>query len=415
MARPGECPDHYVAVIQDINARKVAESQLAQAREHLHQIQKLDSIGRLAGGIAHDLNNVLMPIVGYTQLLMAEFPSPGQVHDDLKEIYRAAERASSLVRQILAFSRKQMLQVEELDVNGAVNDFASMLTRVIGEHIELRLALAPDLSLVRADRSQLEQVLLNLSVNARDAMPHGGRLVIRTASVEVGAGDESVPPGTPRGPCVRVSVEDSGRGMDDQTREHVFEPFFTTKSMGEGTGLGLATVFGIVKQHGGHIAVRSEPGRGTTFTIWLPAIRVSKRGFGDPGHQAAPSKTTVMVVEDDASVRRFVTVALRSRGFAVIDFERPADALDVAQRADPIDLLLTDVVMPGMNGHELYQRLVQIRPTIKVLFMSGYTDEIIADHGLVGRGVMLLQKPFAIEALMSKVREAIGGRSEQAR
>jgi PAS domain S-box-containing protein len=414
MWQQGAAPEYHVVVMQDISRRKVAEAQLAQVREHLYQVQKLESLGRLAGGIAHDLNNVLMPIMGYTQLLLGEFPEPGQVHDDLQEVYRAAERASTLVRQILAFSRKQVLQLEELDLNAVITNFGSMLTRLIGEHIELRLQLADDLCLVKADRSQLEQVVLNLAVNARDAMPRGGQLTIETSEVTIESGGP-LPARVPPGRYARLVVRDTGEGMDAETREHVFEPFFTTKAAGSGTGLGLATVFGIVTQHEGHIAVESESGRGTAFTIWLAAAPPEGRvaEAAPPVVAAAPqARARVLVVEDDPSVRRFVSVALRSRGYDVMDVENADRALEITEREAHIDLLLTDVVMPGMNGHELYQQLAPRRPTLKVLFMSGYTDDVIADHGVLGSGVLLLQKPFAIETLLAKVREALAIRPE---
>jgi PAS domain S-box-containing protein len=413
---PEEPTISYATVVQDITSRKQTESELAQVSEHLHQAQKLESLGRLAGGIAHDLNNVLMPIIGYTQLLLTELPPKSQAHDDLSEVNRAAERASALVRQILAFSRKQVLQLADLDVNDVIHHFMTMLKRLIGEHIELHVVLEPELPPVRADRGQLEQVIMNLAVNARDAMPRGGRLTIATAAAMVDPDDPSIPPGTPAGACVKLTVEDNGQGMDPQTREHVFEPFFTTKPMGRGTGLGLATVFGIVKQHDGNITVDSRLEHGTLFTIWLPAGKA-----GPPVTHEAPMRSepqqaeraTVLVVEDDASVRRFVTFALKTHGFVVLEAPHAAAALKISDEVDRIDLLLTDVVMPEMNGHELYKRMVLLRPAIRVLFMSGYTDDVIADQGLHDAGITLLQKPFAVETLLTRVRQALAGPSDK--
>lgn len=394
---------NYVAVKRDVTRELRREEQLRQA-------QKMEAVGRLAGGVAHDFNNLLTAISGYTGLLLARFPNPADpIRQDLEQIQKAGERAASLTRQLLAFSRKQVLQPEVIDLNGTVADMDDMLRRLLGEDIDIRTDLAPGLGRVLADRGQLEQVILNLAVNARDAMPGGGRLTIETANVvldEAYAGQQvEVRPG----PYVRLAVSDTGAGMGPEVLSYLFEPFFSTKGQ-QGTGLGLATVHGIIKQSGGHIDVYSEQGYGTTFNVYLPRLEedpaVRPQGMAWP---AIPGGTeTILVVEDEGRVRELVTRALEGRGYTVFAASSPDEALQIGrQEPGPIHLLLTDVIMPGMNGRALAEQLTLIRPKIKVLYMSGYTDSAIIHHGVLEPGVAFIQKPFSLAAIAVKVRETL--------
>ena len=387
----------------DIGERKSLENQLRQA-------QKMEAIGQLAGGIAHDFNNLLTVIHGYAELLLPTMSTSDQRRADLDEIIKAAESATGLTRQLLAFSRKQVLQLTPLDVNNLVSHTSKMLRRLIGEDIELVTKLAQRLGPVLADAGQLEQILMNLAVNARDAMPQGGRLSIETANVDL---DDSYPTqhvAVKPGPYVMLAVTDSGTGMDEETRSRIFEPFFTTKPRGRGTGLGLATVYGIVEQSGGHVWVYSEPGRGASFKVYLP--RVEGAVVGDPvgcAEVAPVGCETILLVEDERALRALSRVLLKRAGYRVLEAADPMEGEAVFRaHKDAIDLLVTDVIMPGASGPALFARLYEIKPSLKVLYMSGYPDDAVVHHADRSSGVMFLQKPFTAYGLMCKVREALG-------
>ena len=378
--------------------------------EQIRQAVKVEAVGRLAGGIAHDFNNILTAILGTTQLLQREIGPEAPHYADVEEIRMAAERAADLTRQLLAYSRRQVLAPRVLDLNAVVLGLDHMLRRLIGEDVELVNELAPQLAPVRADPGQLEQVIVNLALNARDAMPDGGSLTVDTANVDVDAAFVRTHPGAVPGSYVRLRVRDTGTGMDVETRDHLFEPFFTTKSVGKGTGLGLATVYGIVKQSGGYIWVDSAPGLGSVFAILLP--RTS--GTPEPAPSAPPAADpargteTILLVEDEENVRTLSDRALSKLGYSVLAAQSGADALRVAERHDePIHLVLTDVVMPGLSGRELVRQLSVVRPGMKVLYISGYSDEAIARHGVLDPGTAFLQKPFTPDRLASKVREVL--------
>jgi two-component system, cell cycle sensor histidine kinase and response regulator CckA len=377
----------------DVTERRHAHDERRRLETELRQSQKMESVGRLAGGIAHDFNNLLMAIGGYTNLALARIDSGEKgASEDLAEIQRAADRAASLTRQLLAFSRKQLLQPAVLDLNAVVRDLQPMLARLIGEHVEVVTALDPAQPHVEFDRGQLEQVLLNLAINARDAMPGGGTLRIRTAGHEDG---------------VDLVVTDDGCGIAPELHDRIFEPFFTTKEPGKGTGLGLSTVYGIVSQSGGAISVESVPGGGASFRVELPrATPVAAASTN--GAEADRGSGTILLVEDEDLVRRPVTEMLRRAGYEVLAAAEPKEALDLA-RAYPgsIDLLLTDVVMPSMSGRELAGRLLAERPATRLVYMSGYTDDAIADHGVLAAGTIFLQKPFTSEELSEKVAEVL--------
>ncbi|HEY8197841.1 MAG TPA: PAS domain-containing protein [Gemmatimonadales bacterium] len=387
----------------DLTERKKLESQLRQS-------QKMEAVGQLAGGVAHDFNNLLTAIIGYTSLLLKAVPAGDQKHEDLLEIDRAAARATELTQQLLAFSRRQMLLPTLLDLNAVLADTMRMLGRLLGEHIELVVLPEPGLGVVRADCGQLEQVIINLAVNARDAMEGGGRLTLETRNVSLDGAYVSQHPGAAEGDYVMLAVTDSGIGMDAATQARIFEPFFTTKERGKGTGLGLSTVYGIVKQSGGTIYVYSEPERGTTFKIYLP--RVMAQG---PTRIAAPVRPasvhgteTVLVVEDEEGVRSLTCRVLRTYGYTVLEAENGGEALLIAeQHPAPIHVLLTDVVLPRMSGRKLAERLARIGSDLRVLYMSGYTDGSIVNHGALEPGTAFLQKPFTPEALAQKVRAVL--------
>ncbi len=396
-----------ICMALDISDRRQLEEQLRQA-------QKMEAVGRLAGGIAHDFNNLLMVIQGYADLLAERLPESDPLHRNAEQIQTASQRATSLTRQLLAFSRKQMLAPKVLNIQGVVADMEKILRRLIGEDVQLETNSAADLGLVKADRSQIEQVILNLAVNARDAMPEGGRLTIETANAELDASFAHHPPAvlTP-GKYVMLAVTDNGVGMDAETQAHIFEPFFTTKEKGKGTGLGLATVYGIVKQSGGYVWVYSEPGRGTSFKVYLPRIaeeaplphsEIPLKGRANPR-----GSETVLLVEDEKGVRELAREYLKMIGYNVIEAENGHAALELAAMQEgKIDLLMTDVVMPGISGRELSQRMKSVRPDIQVLFMSGYTDQAVVNHGILETDAVLLQKPFTLNALALKLREILG-------
>jgi PAS domain S-box-containing protein len=399
-----------VTTIKDVTERRAAEEALRRSQQQLQQAQRMEAVGRLAGGVAHDFNNLLTAITGYTDLILSDLRDDS-LRPDLEEIRKTADRAGALTRQLLTFSRREVLQPTVVDLNRVIANLEPMLQRLIGEDIQLITLLDPRLRPVRADPGQLEQVIVNLAVNARDAMPDGGLLTVETMNrpAESTAGEATAP--TPGASAV-ITVSDTGQGMDEETLSHLFEPFYTTKDQGKGTGLGLATVYGIVVQSGGTIEVESDPQRGTTFRIVLPeAEGEAAQPVAAPAIEMPLSgKETVLVAEDDATVRALVGHVLRRLGYEVLEAAAPSQAELMAERhAGPIHMLLTDVVMPGMRGPELARRLVQLRPEMRVLFMSGYTDDaVVADGILEGQGEFM-EKPFTPTTLGRRVRSVLDG------
>ncbi len=398
---------HNMAVKRDVRR---AEEENKKLEAQFIQAQKMEAVGQLAGGVAHDFNNLLSIIIGYTTILKEEMPADESSEEAIGEIYDAAIRATNLTRQLLAFSRKQTLEMQVVDVNEVIRSFEKLLRRTIGEDIAMRLALNPEPVLVKADVSQLEQVLLNLAVNARDAMPDGGQLVIETAHVHLDEAYVSAQPGARPGLHAMITISDSGSGMDATTQARIFEPFFTTKALDKGTGLGLATVYGVVKQHGGNIRVSSEPGQGTTFTVYLPSVEETllPQDKHMARHIASAQAETVLVVEDEPSLRRLACQVLARHGYTVLESSDVHDAIAIAGRhPQPIHLLLTDVIMPTMKGNEVYDKVAEFHPQIRVLYMSGYSDNVIAHHGVLKEGVHFLQKPFSAESLLEKVHNTL--------
>ena len=393
-----------ISITRDVTERKRLEEQLRQA-------QKMEAIGRLAGGIAHDFNNLLTVINGYSQMLLSSLEADSPLRPDLEAILHAGERAASLTRQLLAFSRRQVLEVRVLDLNEIIRNMVKMLQRIIGEDIALKLRLAEDLGKVKADPGQIEQAILNLAVNARDAMPNGGELILETANVEFAEAISRHPELSP-GRYVLLAVSDTGLGMSAEVKEHLFEPFFTTKGVGQGTGLGLATVYGIVKQSGGDISVYSEPGQGTTFKIYLPRIKEdSELRPASPATVQIPGGwETILVVEDNDELRQLAASVLRNLGYTVLEAPNGPEAIQLFQaQPEAIHLVLTDVVMPEMSGREMVERLRQTHPGLRALYMSGYTDAAITRQGVLEPGAPFIQKPFGVEALAKKVREVLDG------
>jgi signal transduction histidine kinase/ActR/RegA family two-component response regulator len=389
--------------------RERAERRLVESEELLLQSQKMEAVGRLAGGIAHDFNNLLTVITGYSGLVLDQLGSGNALRRDIEQIADAANRAVAVTGQLLAFSRRQMLQPRAVDLNVVVRETDSMLRRLIGEDIELVTRLEPGLARVFADPGQLEQVIVNLAVNARDAMPRGGTLTLTTKSLEVGHG-AGTPSELSAGSYAALVVADTGHGMDEDTRAHAFEPFFTTKEKGKGTGLGLATVYGIVKQTGGDIEVESEPGRGTTFTVYLPVDSSGARlpDTREDGERAAGGDETILLAEDEDVVRDLITQMLEHRGYTVLAARDGIEALDVAaEHSGAIDLLLTDVVMPRLSGRQLAEHVTRDHPGIRILYISGYTDDAVLRHGVLEAHTPFLQKPFTADALARAVRGAM--------
>jgi signal transduction histidine kinase/CheY-like chemotaxis protein len=377
------------------------------------QSQRMEALGRLAGGVAHDFNNLLGVITGYGELLGRNLQDDTRLTRYVGDILKAAERAGGLARQLLAFSRKQVLQPRVLDLNAVVADTEKLLRRLIGEDVMLVTVLEDPLGRVKADPGQIEQVLMNLAVNARDAMPRGGRLTIETANVDLDAAFVRLRPGVEPGPYVMIAVSDTGHGIKQETLGHVFEPFFTTKAAGKGTGLGLATVHGIVKQSGGHVWVYSEPEHGATFKVYLPRTRdTAPPPLTEKTEHAMPQGAeTVLLVEDETGLRELVRECLEGSGYRVLEARQAGHALEIAEDyAGPIHLLVTDVVMPGMSGRELAERLALPQPGMKVLYMSGYTDDAVVLHGVLAEEMAFLQKPFTINALARKVRALLDER-----
>ena len=386
-----------------------AFDELSQTQSQLAQAQKMEAIGLLAGGIAHDFNNLLMVIMGRSDLRLLTLKPEDPVRQDLELIRHTGRRAAELTRQLLAFSRKQVLQPKTLSLNAVVEGLAAMLQRLIGEDIDLRTSLDARLGPVQADPGQIDQVIMNLAVNARDAMPGGGQLIIETSNVELDAAALRGRVGVRPGPHVMLAVTDTGCGMDGATRARIFEPFFTTKGVGKGTGLGLSTVHGIINQSGGTVWVYSEPGKGTTFKIYLPRTTGPIEGSG-PDTDTAPlasGSETILLVEDEQALRELVRDLLRARGYPVLEAGDGVEALEVARRHGRIDLLLTDVIMPRMGGPELAKRLVDVQPNFKVLYMSGYTDRGVVHHGVLDPDASFLQKPVAMEVVARRVREVL--------
>jgi two-component system, cell cycle sensor histidine kinase and response regulator CckA len=397
--------EKLLVVNRDITARKQLEDQFRQA-------QKMEAVGRLSGGVAHDFNNLLGVIMGYAEFLQERFGPEDPLRTSIDEILKAGQRAASLTRQLLAFSRQQVLDPKVIDLNSAVADAEKLLRRLIGEDIELRTALGPDLGRVRADLGQFEQVIMNLAVNARDAMPQGGKLIISTENFVM---DEvfvrRYPYPVQPGPYILLTVTDTGVGMDSETRVRAFEPFFTTKEKGKGTGLGLSTVYGVVKQSGGYIDIESTPGAGTTFKIYLPRVdeEVEKRTQSLAAtDRVATGRETILLVEDEDSLRKLTRATLAQSGYTVLEAKDGADALAISSGHEgPIDLLLTDIVMPGMGGHALAGELTRRRPETRVVYMSGYTGQTYSSQGPIEPGSDFLAKPFTREVLTRKIREAL--------
>jgi PAS domain S-box-containing protein len=412
----GDVPTGVVITFEDTSERHRAAATVRDVEEQLRQSQKMDAVGRLAGGVAHDFNNLLTVIFAQTDLALRAVPVSDPLRTRLQETKEAAARAARLTSQLLAFSRKQILQPTVQNLNDIVGALTVMLQRLIGEDIALAEVLAPDLHATRVDRGQVEQVVMNLVINARDAMRGGGRLTIETRNVDIDATYALQHPGVIPGRYVMLAVSDTGIGMDEATRGRIFEPFFTTKGPGQGTGLGLSTVYGIVTQSGGHIRVYSEPGRGSTFRAYFPAVGESIAEPA-PAAEVAPARgqETVLLVEDEEMVRRVAREILEAQGYTVLVASNGHEAAQTAaQHAGPIDLLLTDVVMPGMSGRVVADRLATSRPEARVLFMSGYTDGAIAHHGVLDPRMAYLAKPFTVDSLSRRVREVLDGALETA-
>jgi two-component system, cell cycle sensor histidine kinase and response regulator CckA len=396
------------ATFFEIFAEDVTETRALE--QQFRQSQKMEAVGRLAGGIAHDFNNLLMVISGYCEILTERAGADSALRDPARQIAGAADRATTLTRQLLAFSRQQMLTPKVLDMNVVVTENLKMLTPLIGEDIDLVMVPGKELGSVRTDPGQIEQVIMNLAVNARDAMPQGGKLTIETANVSLDENYAHSHSPVKPGEYVMLAVSDTGAGMDAETQSHIFEPFFTTKGM-KGTGLGLSTVYGIIKQSEGYVWVYSEPGKGTTFKIYLPRVAESGEALPVPTPtevKPARGNETILLVEDEATLRGLVKQYLQNQGYTVLEATDGSSAIRIsADYRNPIHLLLTDVIMPGMNGREVASRITAGRPEVKVLYVSGYTENAIGHNGLLEEGVTLLQKPFTLPTLKTKVREML--------
>jgi PAS domain S-box-containing protein len=399
--------DAVCGAVRDVTEHRQTEQALRRTEEQLRQAHKMDAVGQLAGGIAHDFNNLLTAILGYAEILSEGLGPDHPRRREAEQIARAGRTAASLTRQLLAFSRRQVLQPAVLDLNGVVTNVEKMLRRLIGEHIDLVIRLAPELPRIRVDAGQLEQVLLNLAVNARDAMRDGGRLTIETRAVDLSAANEY---DLPAGRCVMLRVADTGCGMSAAVQAHLFEPFFTTKAPGKGTGLGLSTVYGIVTQSGGSITVETAPGKGAAFVIVLPAANAAEEAVAPAAAARTPLRRseTVLLVEDEEQVRELAALALQRAGYHVVQAQHPQDAIELmARHTGPVHLILTDVVMPGMNGRVMVEKLVSRFPDARILFMSGYTDDALAPLGVAPADVAFLNKPFTPNELAERVREVL--------
>ena len=407
--------EFHISFVRDISERVALRAAREKLEGQLRQSQRLEAVGRLAGGVAHDFNNMLSVILGYAEQLAADHPE-GDLHADVLEIERAARRSAALVRQLLAFARRQPIDPRPLDLSAAVADLLKMLRRLLGEDLELAWMPAEEPVLVKMDPSQLDQILANLCINARDAISDSGKVTIETGRTVFDEARCADHPDTRPGRYAVLAVSDDGAGMDAETRERIFEPFFTTKPGTQGTGLGLATVWGIVKQNDGHVQVYSEPGHGTTFRIYLPEIEAA--GVRQAPMTGAPARgsETLLLVEDETAILTLCSRMLRSLGYRVLEARDPDAALRLsAEETGAVDLLLTDVVMPGLNGRELAQRLQADRPALRTLFMSGYTANVIAHHGVLDPDVCFLAKPFTVQQLAAAVRSALDGSGEAAR
>ena len=406
MTDQGGEPTGIVGIAADISERKLLEEELLQA-------QKMEAIGQLAGGVAHDFSNLLTAIIGYSQIGAQNFPSEGPLHHYFEEIRAAADRASDLTGQLLAFSRRQVFEPRVVSLNEVVRNLEGMLRRLIGEHIELEVRLGQGVSTSRVDPRQIEQVLVNLSVNARDSMPGGGNLVIETRNVTLDDGYVGTHPEAATGQHVCVSVTDSGAGMTDEVRARIFEPFFTTKEVEKGTGLGLSTCYGIVAQSGGHITVESEPYRGTTFSVFLPQAYEEIGASPAPMDRAVLStgSETILLVEDEPSVRDVVAKILREQGYSVLEASNGVEAIQLAQERadDEIAVLLTDVIMPVVGGVQLARQFAKLHPETRVVYTSGYSQDEVSQYGALDPGAAFVPKPFTPAALTSKIREALDG------
>jgi two-component system, cell cycle sensor histidine kinase and response regulator CckA len=393
-----------VVTFADITERQRGEEERVELQEQLVQAQRMESVGQLAGGIAHDFNNILMVVKGYCELMRLAAGENEALAGGLGQIETNADRAIELTRQLLAFSRKQTLRPVVIDLNNLVGDMEHMLRRLIGEDVELLIVPAEHPAMVTADRSQIEQVLVNLAANARDSMPVGGKLSLNISWADVDAGDGLAP-----GPYIVLTVSDTGQGMDPETTRRIFEPFFSTKGEAKRSGLGLATVYGIVHQSGGTIRVKSDVGRGTTFSIFLPRVEVSLSRRGEEGDRSAAEGKLVLVVEDEPALRGLVVMMLEKLGYLVHEAGNGSEALRMVQEGGlKPDLLLTDVVMPGMSGTVLVERLRGFMPELKVMYMSGYADETILDHGVISAGMEFLRKPFSMNDLEERVNALLG-------
>src|SRR5215472_4581339 len=403
VAAPDDAQAYYEVFAEDITQRRILERQLFQS-------QKMEAIGRLAGGIAHDFNNLLGVVLGHTEILEEAARRDVRLQRSVEAIQSATQRATALTTQLLAFSRKQKVEPKILDLNVSVREMEKLLRRVIGEDIELIIRVPSGAGTIRMDPGQIDQILMNLAVNARDAMPDGGKLILETSSVILDDSYVGQHLGAAAGPFVLLSISDTGCGMDQETLSHIYEPFFTTKEKGKGTGLGRSTVYGIVKQSGGYIMAYSEPGRGTTFKVYFPHVRgVPEAPRASARRPELPGgRETILLVEDETALRELTRGLLETAGYSVLEAASVEDAIRLAEAADrKIDLLLTDVVMPVMDGHELSRRLTSSYPTLKVLYMSGYTDDVIVQRGVLNGGTRLLQKPFDRASLLGKVRQVL--------
>jgi two-component system, cell cycle sensor histidine kinase and response regulator CckA len=392
-----------IAFISDISPRKALEAQLMHA-------QKMEAVGRLAGGVAHDFNNMLTVIAGYNRMILDELSTLDPLRGYAEEILKAADRAGALTNQLLAFSRRQVMQPRIINLNAVIGQTEKMLRRLIGEDVELVMSLDRGAGNIKADPNHIEQAIVNLAVNSRDAMPNGGRITIETGNVQIDETYVKTHMGVKPGDFVMIAVSDTGHGMDSATRQNIFEPFFTTKQQGKGTGLGLATVYGMVKQSGGDIWVYSEPGQGSTFKLYFPLVRepVSPGLHDEVGISRQLSSETVMLVEDEAQVRELTAKMLKQLGYSVLTAENGEAALEVSKSfAREIALLVTDVVMPNMSGKQVADALVLCRPGLKVLFLSGYTENTVVNHGVLDSNVNFLPKPFSRETLGRKIREVL--------
>lgn len=401
---------YAVLSLRDISERKKAEEILRQREEQLREAQKMEAIGILAGGIAHDFNNLLMIINGFSEIILTMVTAEDLLYDYVQQIYSAGDKAADLTRQLLAFSRRQIIQTDYIDLNEMINSMIKMLRRMAGEGIDVSYRLSPDLGFVLADQWQLEKIIVTMVMNAHDAMPNGGALAIETANMDLDDAryfmDKDFVPGS----YVMLSVGDTGAGMDPETVSRIFDPFFPVKKSGAGSGLGLSSVYGIVKQNKGMIYVYSEPGNGSTFKIYLPRMEKPATAAieSKPEPESLTGTETVLLVEDERIVRKLVASTLKKNGYTVFDAEHIDEASKICrERADPIDLLLTDVVLPKMYGPELVKKLHDIHPEMKVLFMSGYTDHVDIHRGVMIREINFLQKPFSADALLRKVRDIL--------